>query len=170
MRFQPVLRYFCLVLLVLALVGCPPHWPSTYHSNSGFVDIPDPGTAQAVINVNRPFIVRDVNVTINALHPNLGNCDAWLTSPSGTPIPLFFLISGAHLMDTTFDDEASATIDTGTAPYTGSWQIDSNLVGAHLSVFDGQNALGTWTLHFRDQVAGDAGTLGDWSLTFNTPD
>lgn len=157
------------LLIALFLLGCPLQFPRTYVSAPGDTVIPDPGEVRSEIHVPHSFTVTDVNVTMNATHPQLGDCDVALFSPSGTPMPLFFLIGGANLVDTTIDDEAAASIDTGTAPYTGSWRIDSNLANASLSVFDGENAKGTWTLVFTDQASPNAGTFHGWSITFNTP-
>jgi subtilisin-like proprotein convertase family protein len=168
--YQTISGRVAIVALVgILLAGCPLRFPRTYVSAAGDVAIPDPGAVQSPIYVPHSFTVTDVNVTMNVTHPRLGDCDVALFSPSGTPMPLFFLIGGADLVDTTIDDEAAATIDTGTAPYTGSWQIDSNLTNAALSVFDGENARGVWTLVFTDQGSPNAGTFHGWSITFNTP-
>jgi subtilisin-like proprotein convertase family protein len=170
-RLVAVLPAVVFTALALLLAACPLAGQGmiTYFSAPGSAPIPDGDTVYSGIMVPKGFRVSDVNVTLNVTHPNLGQLDAALHSPSGTPMPLFFLISGANLVNTTFDDEAAAPIDTGTAPFTGSWQIDSNLVGASLSAFDGENASGVWTLTVTDQAVGETGTLDSWSITFNTP-
>lgn len=169
-KINPAIGFVAIAALAASLLmGCPLRFPRTYVSAPGDTAIPDPGAVRSEIKVTQSFTVTDVNVTMNVTHPRLGDCDVALFSPAGTPMPLFFLIGGADLVDTTIDDEAAATIDTGTAPYTGSWKIDSNLTNATLSVFDGENAKGTWTLVFTDQASPNAGTFHGWSITFNTP-
>lgn len=117
----------------------------------------------------RSLIIKDLNVTVNVTHPDIADCDAWLVSPEAEIVPLVFGVVGANLENTTFNDEAAAPIDTGTAPYTGDWQVDSFYVNAGMFMVDGENAKGIWTLNFRDQQAGNVGEITSWSLKFNSP-
>jgi len=65
------------------------------------------------------------------------------------------------MTSTVFDDEALAPITSGSPPYTGSFQPI-----VPLSIFDGEDSAGVWTLSIQDSVVGDSGTLDLWSLTF----
>ena len=55
--------------------------------------------------------------------------------------------SGANFTATVLDDEAATAIASGTAPFTGSFRP-----AQPLTVFDGQNPNGTWTLEIPDGV------------------
>ena len=84
-----------------------------------------------------------------------------LTSPSGTAINLFAGVGGDgdDFTETQLDDEASTSINDGSAPFTGSF-IPNEL----LSAFDGENTMGTWTLSITDNASNDEGTLNSWSI------
>ncbi|MCC6488700.1 MAG: proprotein convertase P-domain-containing protein [Candidatus Hydrogenedentes bacterium] len=158
---------FAAMLAACLLTGCP---KTTYWSHDA-VPIPDNNIddwAVSTIEVSRSFTITDLNVTVNVTHPDITDCDAWLVSPEGEIVPLIFLLSGADLVDTTFNDEASATIDSGTSPYTGHWLVDSFYVNAGMFMVDGEDAQGTWTLNFRDQQAENVGEITSWGLRFNS--
>jgi subtilisin-like proprotein convertase family protein len=153
-------------LIVLAL-GCP----KTEYWSHDVVPIPDydlENWAVSAIDVPRSFTITDVNVTVNVTHPDLGDCDAWVESAEGEVLPLIFIVTGANLANTTFNDEAAATIDTGSAPYTGHWKVDSFYVNAGMFLADGENAKGIWTLNFRDQQQDNVGEITSWGLKFNS--
>ncbi len=156
-----------LLATILVLAGCP----KTEYWTHNPVPIPDHNINQwaiSAIDVPRSFTIKDLNVTVNVTHPAIGDCDAWLVSAEQEIVPLIFIATGANMVDTTFDDEAAAPIDSGTAPFTGHWQIDSFYVNAGMFMVDGENAKGIWTLNFRDQKAGDVGEITSWGLIFNS--
>ena len=158
---------FAAVFAACLLTGCP----KTEYWSYDVVPIPDNDINQwavSTIDVTRSITITDLNVTVNVTHPDIADCDAWLESPEGEIVPLVFGLSGADLSNTTFNDEASATIDTGTAPYTGHWLVDSFYVNAGMFMVDGENAEGTWTLNFRDQQAENVGEITSWGLKFNS--
>ncbi len=106
----------------------------------------------------------DLNLRLNVTHPNLPDMNVNLTAPDGTTMAfdlLGYSLSGANLVDTVLDDEASGALDTGTAPYTGSF-----LPGEALSAFDGVDPNGVWTLNV--YTFGAPGILDGWSLEFTT--
>ncbi len=158
-----------LPFFVLLIAGCP----KTEYWSYDVVPIPDNDLnnwAVSAIEVPRNLTISDVNVTVNVTHPDLGDCDAWVESAEGEVLPLIFIVTGANLVNTTFNDEAAATVDTGTAPYTGQWKVDSFYTNAGMFLADGENAKGIWTLNVRDQQAGDVGEITSWGLIFNTSD
>jgi subtilisin-like proprotein convertase family protein len=87
-------------------------------------------------------------------------------SPVGAPIMLSNRRggSGDNYTNTVFDDEATTPVSAGTAPFTGSFRPESPL-----SVLDGMNAAGTWTLKVVDQANVDVGTIDNWTLTLLYP-
>jgi hypothetical protein len=121
------------------LAGCP----KTEYWNHDVVPISDYDINQravSAIEVLRSLTIKDLNVTVNVTHPSIGDCDAWLESPEAEIVPLVFGVVGANLENTTLNDNAAEPINTGTAPYTGSWQVDSFYVNAGMFLFDSENA------------------------------
>ncbi|MCR9200498.1 MAG: proprotein convertase P-domain-containing protein [Planctomycetaceae bacterium] len=112
--------------------------------------------------------ITDLNVTLNIEHANPADLTAVLISPAGTRVPLFTnpTITGTSLTETTFDDEASRSLenDSSVAPYTGIYRPQGSL-----SDFDEQNPSGQWTLELTDNATGNTGVLLDWSLDIQTP-
>jgi subtilisin-like proprotein convertase family protein len=84
-----------------------------------------------------------------------------LRSPTGTIVVLSAKNggSGQNYTGTVFDDEATASITTGAAPFTGPFQPQEAL-----SAFDGEDQQGTWALVIYDDTPGDGGSLVSWSL------
>jgi subtilisin-like proprotein convertase family protein len=110
--------------------------------------------------------VEDVNVTLNMSVPFISNLyNVYLISPGGAYVPLFYNIGslGSNFTNTTFDDEATSSIISGTAPYTGHFRPEYPL-----STFDGQNSNGNWTLQFYNNDGTNSATLNSWSLTFTS--
>ncbi|MFM7161956.1 MAG: beta strand repeat-containing protein, partial [Planctomycetaceae bacterium] len=103
----------------------------------------------------------DVEVTLNITHTWVSDLQIVLQGPNGTSIPLITSRggSGDNLTGTIFDDQAATAISAGSAPFTGRFRPESPL-----SVFNGLNANGQWTLVLTDSVSVDAGTLLNWSL------
>ena len=114
------------------------------------------------------YIVGDVDLGILLTHTYRSDLRITLQSPAGTTVTVMTwtgnVQSGDNLNDR-FDDEAAASITTHNAtvtdqqtpappPYSHSFQ-PSNV----LSAFDGQNALGTWTMVLCDGVATDTGNF-----------
>ena len=111
--------------------------------------------------------ITDVDVKIDIVHPYDSDLVVFLTSPSGKTVQLVSDAggSGDNFANTVFDDEASAAVTSGAAPFTGRYRPQ----GA-LSDFDGSAPGGTWTLTVHDTGLYDVGTLRNWSLTLTTGD
>lgn len=116
-------------------------------------------------NVGTSFIVGDVDLGILLTHTYRSDLQIFLTSPAGTTVNLYNLpgnVQSGDNMNDLFDDEAAAAASTHnatvtdptTAPYSHSFRPTSPL-----SAFDGQNALGTWTVRICDAVASDTGNF-----------
>jgi subtilisin-like proprotein convertase family protein len=67
--------------------------------------------------------------------------------------------SGDSYVNTIFDDSASVSITSGTAPFTGRFRPEQPL-----TVFNFQNPGGVYILRMDDDAAGDFGTLDNWQL------
>lgn len=116
--------------------------------------------------VGTSYTVSDVNIGILLSHTYRSDLEIRLTSPSGTTRNIMISTGGdGDNLNDLFDDEATANISTHTAsvtdpltpappPYSHSFQPTQTL-----SSFDGQNALGTWTLTICDNAAQDTGTF-----------
>lgn len=115
--------------------------------------------------VGTSYTVSDVDLGVFLSHTYRSDLRITLQSPVGTTVNVMTNTAGSgdNLHDL-FDDEAVSGIATHNAtvtdpttappPYSHSFQPT-----AALSAFDGQNALGTWTMVICDSVAQDVGTF-----------
>ena len=120
-----------------------------------------------VFNVPVGYIVADVDLGVLITHTYRSDLRIDLTSPAGTSVTVMTWtgnVQGGDNVNDRFDDEAAAVITTHNAtvndpltpvppPYSHSFKPSSPL-----SAFDGQNALGNWTMTICDAVASDIGT------------
>lgn len=115
------------------------------------------------IQVGANFTISDLNVTVNLDHTYVGDLVITLKSPSGKVATLFKRRGGEgnNLAGTVFDDEAANRLNSGQAPFTGSFKPESPL-----SIFDGESSGGNWTLTVSDRARYDTGTLNSWKLNF----
>jgi subtilisin-like proprotein convertase family protein len=70
---------------------------------------------------------------------------------------------GKNYFYTTFDDNATVPIKSGTPPFTGSYKPQSPL-----SVYKNHPIAGTWILRVLDLVNGNQGTLSYWCVIFRS--
>ena len=114
---------------------------------------------QTIVSANDT--INDVNVTIDITHTWDGDLDIFIVSPLGTRVEL--TTGNGSLNDnyqvTTFDDAATQTITSGSAPFNGTYQPEGLL-----SDLNGEDLNGIWTLEVTDTVGGDQGTINEWSL------
>jgi len=111
-----------------------------------------------------PGVVTDVNVTLTISHTWDQDLSVFLTAPDGTVVQLFSGLGGSfdNFTNTTLDDEAGASITTGSAPFTGTFRSQGLL-----SAFDGGNANGVWVLDVGDAFSADGGAINSWSLNIS---
>jgi subtilisin-like proprotein convertase family protein len=109
--------------------------------------IPDNGVLglNSVIDIKTPLTVERVDVTVNILHPFIGDLQIVLTSPTGTK---------SYLMYRPAQGSLSAV---------GSSQKDIHFTFDTVLSW-GEQATGQWRLNVRDLKGGDVGTLVDWSI------
>lgn len=134
--------------------------------------IPD----DASTSIDFPINVSSLSpATLNATHGVVSVCfninHTWdsdlqisLIAPDGTSVVLVNSLGGDgdNFSNTCLSYNASTSIITGTAPFTGQWKPQGNLGYCN----NGQNGNGIWKLHIFDAVAQDQGTLVDWQITF----
>jgi subtilisin-like proprotein convertase family protein len=143
--------------------------------------IPDGAVATALVEVSGYApgeTVDQVEVFVDATHPDLTQLELTLVAPDGARVRLAELpagapagvFSGANLTGTIFTDQASRGIaDTpptalGTyAPFTGRFRPIEPLASLR-----GRNPNGTWKLEVRDKVSGEVGTLDGFALRLRT--
>ena len=101
------------------------------------------------------FWMESLTINITSNHPQ--TLQISLTSPAGTTLLLsaFNGAGGQNYTNTTFSYWTwNPSITTGTAPFTGSWTAQ----GGPLSVFDYEDADGTWTITVIDTACANGGT------------
>ena len=121
-------------------------------------------TVSGVGLINSTYGLSQVCININ--HPYDDELEIVLTAPDGTIVPLTIQNggSGNNYTGTCFSATAVNPIKFGTAPFTGSFLPEGHLGAMN----NGQNANGVWKLCIQDRRnSGNAGTLVNWSLTFN---
>ncbi|MEP7337208.1 MAG: proprotein convertase P-domain-containing protein [Acidobacteriota bacterium] len=160
--------------------------PQVFSYNGGAVNIPDSdvrgvsvpltvsGFAGNIADLN--FRIDGTDCTASTGATSVGVDHSWagdlvfkLTSPAGTTVTIINRAGGSgnngkNFCQTTLDDDAaSATsinnVTSTGAPYTGTFKPSNPL-----SVFDGENPNGTWTLTAIDESASDSGSVRAFSL------
>jgi len=110
-----------------------------------------------------PFgTIVDLNFKMESLlHTYDGDITFSITSPSGVEVVLSNRhgSSGENYINTVFDDSASASISTGSAPFTGSFRPETPL-----SVYNGTEVHGKWILKVNDQAGSDTGHVERYCL------
>ncbi len=119
------------------------------------------GTTVVMADMLSDGVISDVNVLLNIVHTYDADLDMTIGSPAGGDVELATDVgsNGDNFTATLFDDEASTSITSGSAPFTGSFQPEGSL-----ATFDGERAGGPWTLTIVDDAAGSTGTLTSWQL------
>jgi len=129
---------------------------TTYNYTGAAFNLNDGSNSYTVKSINVPTagVISDVNITINATHPNLQNLVMAVIRPGGTLATLFNQqCSGNANMNVTFDAQGSAF--TCASPTTGTY-IPTAL---NLDTFNGFSQQGNWQFGFKDVVAGNAGSI-----------
>jgi len=150
---------------------------TTYISDDVPKDIPDwswttkeniLGEVISILNVPDSRTIRDLNVELDIKKSgNDADLNVYLKSPDGKQVELFTDVgyNKKHFKNTILDDEASTSINNGTAPFTGIYKPEGKL-----SAFDGRNTKGNWQLKIQDDwPAGGSGTLNSWRVVIESP-
>jgi len=135
---------------------------TTYNYTTAF-NLTDGSNSYTVKTITVPATtatISDVNITINATHPNLQNLVMAVIRPGGTLATLFNQqCSGSADMNVTFDAQGAAFACA--SPTTGSYIPPT---GYNLSSLNGLNPQGNWQFGFKDVVAGNAGSINSIAL------
>jgi subtilisin-like proprotein convertase family protein len=137
---------------------------NTYTYTTPFA-VPDNSTSYTVKSIVVPTVsgsMSDVNINVNATHPNIQNLNIAVIRPGGSMLNLYNqgCVSGAN-MNVTFDSQAAAL--TCGNPTQGTYQPLSSL-----DAMNGFAQGGSWQFGFRDLVAGNTGTINSISLEICT--
>lgn len=105
-------------------------------------------------------------VCIDLTHTWDADLTLWIVAPDGTAALLFSGIGGGgdNFTNTCLNQNATQTISSGTAPFTGIYS-GSPLMG---KVNNGQNPNGIWYLRVNDNYGADEGQVLSFTLTFGT--
>lgn len=180
------------LLLALSDGATPMVWPtfvfvvpsSNTYSNGSAITIPSVGPASpypSTITIgNVPGVVSKAVLKLSKVsHTFPRDINVLLVSPTGQSVLAMSHCGGAHSVsnvDITLDDAAVASmsssnqITSGTylpstyAPVVSFPGISSTPTGSGMSALNGSSANGTWSLYVLDDNAGDAGSIGGWSL------
>lgn len=136
-------------------------------SSDNSLRIPDNTTVASTISVEGVVgQLNDLDVSLNIRHLHDADLTITLVSPDGSRIDLADRVGGHrnHFANTVFDDEGDRPITHCAAPFTGNFQPQ----GGMLSIFDGINPSGTWTLELTDHRNIFVGTLNNWFLELTT--
>ncbi len=141
-------------------------------------EITDNNTVKNELQFDQAGTIVDVNITLDISHTYNGDLDAYLISPSGTRVKLFSDLGGFNddYRNVTFDDEALTAITNDDWPFNDrTFRPEQHIsateaaqfpgLSTMLSAFDGEDALGIWTLEVVDDATDDEGTLHSWSIT-----
>ncbi|HPR29577.1 MAG TPA: choice-of-anchor L domain-containing protein, partial [Chitinophagales bacterium] len=103
------------------------------------------------------------SVCLNIDHTFDADLDISLQCPDGTTINLSSDNGGAgdDYTNTCFVVSGAPPVTSGSAPFTGSFTPEQPF-----SMLTGCTVNGTWNLVIDDDLAGDLGTLLDWSISF----
>jgi len=112
------------------------------------------------INVPVGGTISDVNVTINATHPNIQNYFISMSRPSGSLINIYNQqCAGSANMNITFDQQGSVL--TCASPTSGTYIPPTS---ANLNTLNINVPAGNWSFGFKDLVAGNTGTINSIAL------
>lgn len=132
----------------------------------------DPAGVKDSVDVGLSGLILDVDVSINATHPYVGDLNAAIRQENSgivrtildRPVyPDAQAVCNGDNIDATFDDEGGAPADKSCSAAPPA--LAGHLVPTRpLAVFDRRRLNSTWTLSVRDLSAGDTGTLNSWCL------
>ena len=138
---------------------------------SEVIAFPDTSTVQKEIDVTQHITIEDLNIALNVTHAYISDVTFRLENPSelsvllvqGAPagIPV-----GSNFVGTIFDDQAEEAFayTDESSPYTGRWRPAESL-----SIFNNNDAFGTWKLIATDESADPPteGSINDVTLYIN---
>jgi subtilisin-like proprotein convertase family protein len=124
--------------------------PTAYFLTSGTTSVEEGG------------LVKGVGVTLDSVtHPDLSHVTLSLRGPDGTTITLVHAGRGGPGAAFTGTElvPSGSSLDTGTTPFTGTFEADGDL-----TAFDDRDQLGAWRLIADSSDPQEIGRVGGWTL------
>lgn len=133
--------------------------------------------ASSTFKVEDDIEIDKLNISMLFFHKNVGDLSATLTSPEGTSALLFdrpgypefpFGCTRDDLLVKFDDNSSNSSDDFENTCVTGTdYAIEGTFNSiTPLSIFEGENAKGIWSIKLRDDKFQHAGALDNWSLQF----
>ncbi len=135
--------------------------------NSTSVSIPTNASStpyESQINYGLNSTISNVKVYVDISHTNISDLEIKLTSPQGTEVILnqSGTCNGNYQnIQVVYDDNSQNFLDCNPTPPAIR---DDMKPFETMSVYNGENAQGNWTLKVFDQVTGNGGTINMWAL------
>lgn len=141
-------------------------------ASTGSVAIPDLGSGSLDLEAAGfpGGTISDINLTVDIDHTFIGDIQLELTSPDGTTGIIYVPNAcGSDVLNVTFDDESpncfNLCADFGSGGSTRTLScLGPAFTTDDLSIFDGENVSGTWTLFASDNFGFDSGVLNGFSI------
>ena len=166
-------KYIQGILLITLFMCYSSAWSTPFsYSGTSAIDVDTFAGTNHTINVGTSGIITDLNVSVE-----LGGSPQWQDLDislifNGTSVALIsetlnpFCCSGSAAFNATFDDEAVQTVaSVGLGALVGTFQPEFG----SLSVYDGMNIAGVWTLNITEIFCCQNETdLVSWSISGNT--
>ena len=104
-------------------------------------------TTAVDLDINDQAIIQDLNVNVSIDHSYIGDISLYLVAPDNTRVKLSQNLGDDQddYKNTVFDQEATGSIVFALPPFTGSFRPQEDL-----SIFNGKNLKGRWTLEIVD--------------------
>ncbi len=139
--------------------------PQIERQSEGTLPIPDNDLNGVLseIYVSEDLIISKIEITLSITHPEDGDLTISLIGPNSQEIVLSQKngAGGADYFWTTFSDDGSMPISSGSPPFSGTFIPEQPL-----STFNGLSSQGFWDLKVVDDTAGNAGVLHPWQIKF----
>jgi len=152
--------------------------------NSNITTIPDNDARgiTSTLTITESGKITAMKLALDIIHPYVADLSVSIQSPKGTKVTLMGrsetpdlnpIDCGGANLSVVFDDAAPQSLEN-TCNTRQVPTFNGNFRGAqNLSVFNGEERTGTWTLTVVDGAESDGGTLDNWCLilsTANDPD
>ena len=138
----------------------------------GFNQYPPTNALESTIAVNSVVPIQLTNasqqiqsVCVEIEHAYAGDVSLWLRAPNGILLELstFNGGNGADYVQTCFRPNATSSITSGIAPFTGSFQPEGSW-----NILNGSDINGNWTLLIADENNSmETGRIINWSIEFD---
>ena len=127
----------------------------------------NPATVTSVMQVFASGTITDLNVIdVEGTHPSVSEIEVALRNPANTEVVLFSQICTENDQNFSLNFDDDSEIDQASCPPVAGQTLAP---ADELSVFNGTNPFGTWSLVVRDFVNFDGGQLTKWALEVCTP-